>query len=189
MSEPGQKRKVRYTPMNMARSEIGVVWQPIRKRTGEPYGYWLHRALSLRFLQINGKQWVLALRPEFHVTSDGKEEYESSEIGAKVTHKKAHMYNQDLLSEVHFWRDFLSGGTPRIVYRCGKQALVIGSTLLQTTVEWPGVPGDHIPFRNVRIPEDLFSFHGAKDLLQGDGDEGGDQFGEDDFDEDLQDQP
>ena len=164
--EPGQPRKTTYRPMNQKSSEISVVWQPIQKSRGEPYGYWLHRAISFRFLRIMPDQWVISLRPEYHVTSDGQKDYESSEIGAKVTHKKARMYNDALLHEIHFWRDFLSEGDPRITYRCGSQALVIGTTLLQSTIAWPGVPGDSIPFRNIQIPETLFSLHDDRDILE-----------------------
>lgn len=154
---PNTERKVRYRPLNMDTSEISVVWQPIQKSRGEPYGYWLHRAVSCRFILVSSRQWLLALRPEFHVTTNGRDDYESSEIGAKVTHKKSHMYNHDLLSEVNFWRAFLSGGQPRIVLRFGQQSLVIGTTLVQTQVSWPGVPDDVSPFKNVIIPENLFS--------------------------------
>jgi hypothetical protein len=172
---PNTERKVRYRPLNMSTSEINVVWQPIQKSRGEPYGYWLHRAVSFRFLLVSNRQWLLAVRPEFHVTTNGIDDYESSEVGAKVTHKKSHMYNHSLLSEINFWRDFLSGGQPRIVLTFGQQSLVIGTTLVQTQVSWPGVPGDVRPFKNVMIPENLFSFHEVDELfddeLEGDWDE------------------
>lgn len=160
----GTKRTVKYRPLNLETSEISVVWQPIQKSTGKPYGYWLHRAVSFQFILVSSRQWLLALRPEFHVTADGQAELEASEIGAKVTHKKAKLYNQDLLVEVNFWRDLLAQGQPRIVYRFDRQKLVIGTTLVQTEVLWPGVPGDYQPFRNVAIPENLFSLQELDEL-------------------------
>ena len=172
--EPGVPRSIKYRPLNAQISEISVVWQPIRKSTGEPYGYWLHRAVSFQFMLVSSRQWLLALRPEFHVTTDGKTEYEHSEVGAKVTHKKAKLYNLDLLVEVNFWRDLLAGGQPRIVYRFNKQTLVIGTTLVQADVEWPGIPGDHQPFRNVTIPENLFSLQERDEIL-------GDEWDDDDL--------
>lgn len=155
---PNTERKEKYRPLNLGASELSVVWQPIQKSRGEPYGHWLHRAISFRFFHVSDRQWLLALRPEFHVTTNGRDDYESSEVGSKVTRKKCRMYNHNILSELNFWRDFLSGGQPRIVVRFGKQNLVIGTTLLQTEMTWPGVPGDTLPFKNVSIPENLFSF-------------------------------
>lgn len=167
-TEEGAERKVKYRPLNQSVSEMNVVWQPIQKSRKEPYGYWLHRAISFRFLLVSGKTWLLALRPEFHVTSNGKDAYVASEIGAKVTHKKAKMYNHDLLVEVNFWRDLLANGQPRITYRFNEQTIIIGTKLLQTDLSWPGVPGDRMPFRNVTIPENLFSLHEADELLDED---------------------
>jgi hypothetical protein len=166
--EPGKELEISYTPLNISATKAKVVWQPVRKSTGEPYGYWLHRAVQLRFFKIDGDRWVLSLRPEYRVTKDGVNEYESSEIGEKVTHKKAHMYNKDLLTEVNFWRWYLSDGTPRIAYRCDRQALVIGSTLLQTCVDWPGVPSDFVSFKNVELPENLFSLGEADAIWKDD---------------------
>jgi hypothetical protein len=164
-AEPGRPLQVRYRPLNMNASQVSVVWQPRRESTGEPYGYWLHRAVRLRFYRVSGSDWILALRPEFHVTKDGQQEYNSADVGAKVTHKKARMYNRDLLVEVNFWRNYLSDGQPRIVYKCDGQALVIATTLLQSKVTWPGVPDDTIEFRNVQIPETLFTLQ-ESDALQ-----------------------
>lgn len=180
----GAKRTVKYRPLNLQTSEISVVWQPIQKSTGKPYGYWLHRAVSFQFMLVSSRQWLLALRPEFHVTTDGETEFEPSEVGAKVTHKKAKLYNQDLLVEVNFWRDLLARGQPRIVYRFDKQKLVIGTTLVQTEVEWPGVPGDHQPFRNVAIPENLFSLRELDELADDEWDDEDQEFEEDGLDGD-----
>ncbi len=51
---------------------------------------------------------------------------------------------------------------------------MIETTLIQTTVVWPGIPEDSRPFRNQRIQEGLFSFMGYQAVLAselGEGDE------------------
>lgn len=170
--EPGMERKEKYRPLNMGTSELSVVWQPIQKSRGEPYGYWLHRAISFRFLLVSHRQWLLALRPEFHVTTNGRDDYTASEVGSKVTRKKSRMYNYNILSELNFWRDFLSQGRPRIMMNIGQQHLTIGTTLLQTELTWPGVPDDQRPFKNVAIPEDLFTVHELDEMDEDESDEG-----------------
>jgi hypothetical protein len=169
--KPNTERKEKYRPLNMGVSELSVVWQPIQKSRGEPYGHWLHRAISFRFMLVSHHQWLIALRPEFHVTTNGRDDYEASEVGSKVTRKKSRMYNYNILSELNFWRDFLSDGRPRIVLSLGEQRLVIGTTLLQTEITWPGVPGDTRPFRNVAIPDNLFSSHELAELEEDENDE------------------
>jgi hypothetical protein len=103
------------------------------------------------------KQWCLSLRPEFHLTQDGETVLPSDQIGRRVTSKKSRMRNYKYLSEVNFWRDYLSNGSPRIVLNFGDQSAVIGTELLAFDVSWPGVPGDDMEFKNRTYPEDLFS--------------------------------
>lgn len=155
--EPDTVKRVQYRPLNDNSSSISVVWQPIQKSTKQPYGYWLHRAISFQVHLIDKRSWLLALRPEFHVTSDGINDYESSEIGARVTRKKSRMYNFNVLSEVQFWRDYLSESQPRIVVKFLDQQFVIGTKLIQSDLLWPGVPDDQRSFKNVSIEENLFS--------------------------------
>ncbi len=62
------------------------------------------------------------------------------------------------LGELNFWRHYLSNGTPRIICSFGCQHLVIETTLIQTTVVWPGIPEDSRPFSNRRFQEGLFSY-------------------------------
>ncbi len=46
MTEPGEPRTVTYRPLNAAQATRSVVWQPIRRQTGEPRKHWLHLAVS-----------------------------------------------------------------------------------------------------------------------------------------------
>lgn len=155
----GEPREISYRPMNRATESRQVVWQPVTKKTGLPKPYWLHRAVSLRFERIARLEWCLSLRPEFHVTRDGRLPFDSERIGSKVTRKKAKMYNYDLLGEVHFWRDFLSNSQPRIIFPFGPgQHIVVSSTMAQAQIDWPGIPEEFArPFKNVEYEDDLFS--------------------------------
>jgi hypothetical protein len=156
-TEPGKPRKISYRPLNAKRRSRNVVLQPKRRSTGEPKGYWSHLAVGLRFHRMAPKQWCLSLRPEFHLTQDGETVLPSDQIGRRVTSKKSRMRNYKYLSEVNFWRDYLSNGSPRIVLNFGDQSAVIGTELLAFDVSWPGVPGDDMEFKNRTYPEDLFS--------------------------------
>ena len=108
-----------YRPLNNPRATRKVVWQPIRQATGEPRNHWLHRAVHLRFIQATPGTWLLSIRPELRVTSDGVNPIDSRRIGAKVTRAKSRMFNYDLLGEVQFWRDFLGHSSPQIVFPFG----------------------------------------------------------------------
>jgi hypothetical protein len=94
------------------------------------------------------------------VTVDGFQSAPPKRVGQRVTSFKSHLYNYDLLAEVNFWRDFLSGGKPRIVMTFGTgQAIVLSTTLTVGAVTWPGIPEEHAkPFRNVDYSDDLFSW-------------------------------
>tara|TARA_A100000171_G_scaffold51536_4_gene66167 strand:+ start:221 stop:466 length:246 start_codon:yes stop_codon:yes gene_type:complete len=67
------------------------------------------------------------------------------------------MYNEQVLREVNFWRDFLSDGRPRLVFNFGEQSLMVQSELLSGSIEWPGVPDDARPFTYTKYEEDLFT--------------------------------
>jgi hypothetical protein len=158
--QPGKIKEVEYRPLNQAKSIKQVVWQPLKKSTNEPRPYWLHRAVNLRFHQVNLSQWCLSIRPEFRVTKDGFESLDSEKIGGKVTRKKSRMFNYDLLGEINFWRDFLCDSEPRAILSFGKgQQIIVSSNMLQTDIEWPGMPEKYAkPFANVEYQEDLFSW-------------------------------
>lgn len=157
-SHAGTSRKEDYQSVTGRKSTLSVVWQPVRKSTNEGRGFWLHRAVSAGFIALDGERWCLAIRPEFHVTKDGLEPYPSDKIGARITRRKARMYNADLLTEIQFWRHYLSEGLPRIVMKfSSKQAIHISSTLMSSTVEWPGIPAKHdLAFTNTEYFDNLF---------------------------------
>jgi hypothetical protein len=144
--------------MNKEHQSRLVVWQPKKKRTGEPRKYWWHLAARLEFHQFADQQWCVSIRPERRLTKDSVEPLAPEQIGRKVTRVKAKMYNDLYLSEVVFWRDYLSRGQPRFILNFGAQSAVIDVELARVQVEWAGIPGDNKPFRNQVYAEDLFTF-------------------------------
>ena len=187
--KPGEIKEIEYRPLNQSKSSKQVVWQPINKITHEPRPYWLHRAVNLRFHQVNLSQWCLSIRPEFRVTKDGFEPLDSEKIGGKVTRKKSRMFNYDLLGEVNFWRDFLCESEPRIILNFGKgQHLIISSNMIQTDIVWPGMPEKFSkPFANVEYQEDLFTWAKLANLDMN-YDEDGDDWVEEESDADYGDE-
>ncbi len=157
-TEAGKPRKAKYRPLNSkARKERNVVWQPTIKATGQKRKFWWHLAAGLCFLRMDKRQWCLSIRPERHLSSDGVTPLPAKQIGRRVTSKKARMWNDVYLSEVNFWRDFLSEGGPKILLNFGDQSAVIDTQLLAFDVDWPGIPGDNKPFTNQTYDMDLFS--------------------------------
>jgi hypothetical protein len=157
VEETGKEREVEYRPLNANKATRKVAWQPKRKSTGEKKKHWWHLAAGIRFHQMAGMQWCLSLRPERHLTSDDTTPLPPKQIGRRVTSMKSKMRNIDYLTEVNFWRDYLSRGTPRIVLSFGDQSAIISTEFLSFSIDWPGVPGDDESFRNVNYKEDLFT--------------------------------
>lgn len=160
--EKGEARDIDYRPLNQKTANRNVVWEPKRKKTGDGYGYWYHRAVSLKFVSVTEKAWCLSIRPELRVTLDGYKPLPSDKIGARITAKKSHMFNYDLLAEVNFWRSYLSDHKPRIILSFGfnpMQNLVISTQLEEGHVTWPGIPEEHAKeFKNVTYIDDIFSW-------------------------------
>jgi hypothetical protein len=155
---PGSSRQEYYRPLNAKRrSKRNVVWQPVRKATGESRNYWWHLAAGLAFSRVDDQQWCFSIRPERHLTSDGITPLPPKQIGRRVTSKKARMWNDIYLTEVNFWRDYLSDGNRNILLNFGDQSAVIDTTMLTFEVEWPGIPNDAKAFSNKVYDEDLFS--------------------------------
>jgi hypothetical protein len=75
-----------------------------------------------------------------------------------VTRKKSRMYNYDLLGEVNFWRDFLSGSKPKIILPFSRtQKIIISTSMMQSEVNWLGIPEEYAkPFKNVDYEADPF---------------------------------
>lgn len=158
--QPGKPRTETFKPLHAGVSSRDVVWEPTRKSTGQGRGFWIHRAISLRFVRSGSREWCLALRPEFRVTADGEQPLPSQIIGRRVTRKMARMFNNQFLAEVHFWREYLGQGRPRIAMNFGSSAqrLQISMNFLDGDVEWPGLPQDReVSFGNATYQEDLFS--------------------------------
>lgn len=163
----GEPRSVEYKSLTGRNVERKVVWQPIRKKTGLASPIWWHVAAGLRFRQLAPLQWCFAIRPEWHLTEDGETPLESKRIGRRVTSKKSRMFNRQYLREVSFWRDFLAEGKPRIVLNFGDQSAVVDSELLELVVEWPGIPGDELPFEGRTGEENLFTLAEFQDATEG----------------------
>lgn len=156
-TEEGKERSVKYRPLNAQHTTRNVVWQPTTKATGERKKFWYHLAAGLRFEQFGDGQWCFVIRPERHLTLDGVTPLEPEKIGPKVTRLKARMYNEGYLSEVNFWRDYLSGGQPRFRMNFGKQSISIDTRLVTFDVTSPGVPDDDKAFKNQIYEDDLFT--------------------------------
>ena len=177
VEEAGKNREVEYRPLNACKASRNVAWQPTRKSTGEKKKHWWHLAASIRFHQMADMQWCLSLRPERHLTSDGIAPLAPKQIGRRVTSMKSKMRNINYLTEVNFWRDYLSGGTPRIVLNFGDQSAIISTEFLYFDMNWPGVPGDDKSFANVAYEDDLFTKAEYQRVI------GGDSITWDEFDE------
>lgn len=152
-----QARKIRYRTLTGQRRHRQVAWRPVLKHSGEMRKYWEHFAVGLRFLRVGKTAWVLSIRPERRFTRDGFEPITPKGTGRRATSRKSRMYNEQVLREVNFWRDYLSRGRPRIVFDFGEQTMMVQAELLRSTVEWPGVPDDARPFTHTRYEEDLFT--------------------------------
>lgn len=163
----GEDRSVEYRPLNRQSETRQVAWEEKRRSTGEGKGFWWHLAAGLRFHQTAADQWAVSIRPERHLTTNGEIPLPPEKIGRKVTRLKANMFNDKYLSEVNFWRDFLSEGSPRFVLDFGSQSLAVSTDFLAFNVRWPGIPGDEISFRNQFYEEDLFSLATLNSFKQG----------------------
>jgi len=163
----GQARTIQYKSVGGRRVTRQVVWQPVKRSTGEARNFWWHVAAGLRFHQVATLQWCLSIRPEWHLTSDGETPLPSQKVGRRVTSKKSRMYNFRYLAEVNFWRDFLSEGLPRIVLQFGDQAAILPAEILSINVSWPGIPDDVKYVHTDERQDDLFSLTELHDALAG----------------------
>ena len=184
----GEKKEVIYRPLNQKTTSRQAVWQPITKKTGEPKPYWYHLAVALKFIPISSQHWCLSIRPELRITKDGLTPIESKKIGARVTHKKSKLFNYDLLKEINFWRHFLSNGEPRIILSFGRgQRIIISTTIMETEIEWPGIPEEYAKsFTNIEYEENLFSSEKLAQLESEDEDTEADGWFDDDDYEDIE---
>jgi hypothetical protein len=183
-------RTVGYRTLGGTVSSRKVAYRPRFKHNGEYKNFWEHWAVSLRFHQVGPRSWCLTLRPGRRYTDDGYEQVSPKRMGRRSTKHRSRMYNMDVLNEVHFWREFLSEGSPRIVMSFGGQAIVIENEMLSGDIEWPGVPDDAKPISNDRHDEDLFSLAELDEAVaQGgepEGDEDWDEWDEEDWDDEAE---
>lgn len=149
------ERRVTYTTKRGRTSHKPVVHHA-RRKSGEAKDEWYHEAGRLHFEQ-RAESWVLTVRPEFHITTDGRTPMPAHRIGRRVTRKKSHLYNDGYLDRLFFWRYFLTDGGPRLVIKTGEQSLVVDGKFATIDVRWPGVPGDSFDITAERAEETLFS--------------------------------
>ncbi|MDX3781492.1 MULTISPECIES: hypothetical protein [Streptomyces] len=104
---------------------------------GNPRDVWWHLAAQLRFEEFATGMWGLTIRPEFHLTKDGKVPLDPRRVGRKVTKRKSRMYNEGYFDAVHFFRYFLLDGRARVVFEVGHQKIAIDGDFPQVDAKWP----------------------------------------------------
>jgi hypothetical protein len=176
--EKGQERSVEYKSLTGRKVSRKVVWQPIRRSTGEPKDFWWHLAAGLAFHKLGEKEWCVSIRPERHLTVDGEASLPPELIGRRVTRLKARMFNDKYFSEVNFWREFLAQGKPRVTLSFRNQSAMVDINPVQVEMKWPGVPDDEILVALSTPEDDLFSSAELAKSL------GGDDMDDEDFEED-----
>ncbi len=182
--ETGQARSIRYRSLTGKQVSRSVVWQPVKRSTGEVRDFWWHLATNLRFHRLGESSWCLSIRPERHLTQDGQTPLAADRIGRRVARLKARMFNDKYLGEVSFWREYLSQGQPRIILKFGTQAAIVGADLVQFVVTWPGIPGDEKPLVPRIQADDLFSWADLSEALDHESEWEGFDEGDEDWDED-----
>lgn len=128
-----------------AKSKLGRLQnkKKVVRQQGEVSGnlrdVWWHLAASLRFEEFAPGQWGLTLRPEYHLTSDGRTPLDPRRVGRKVTSRKSRMYNEAYFDAVHFIRYFLMDGRSRMTLRAGGQTLTVGAEFPQVKARWVAI--------------------------------------------------
>lgn len=107
--------------------------------TDRPRDIWWHLAAQLRFEQFAASSWGLTIRPEFHLTKDGREPLEPWRVGRKVTKRKSRMYNEGYFDAVHFFRYFLLDGKARFILKVGRQAIAVKGDFPGVDAKWPQI--------------------------------------------------
>jgi hypothetical protein len=100
---------------------------------------WWHLAAQLRFEQFAPGSWGLTIRPEFHLTKDGRAPLEPWRVGRKVTKRKSRMYNEGYFDAVHFFRYFLLDGKARFTLKVGRQAIAVDGDFPNVDAKWPQI--------------------------------------------------
>lgn len=164
--EGGKPRSVTYQSLTGRKTSRQVVWRPKFRHSEEFKNYWEHLAVGLRFHRMTRTGWCLSIRPERRFTRDGYAPLTPKGIGRRSTSRKSRMYNINVLKEVNFWRDYLSDGSPRIIFKFGSQNLIVETEMMSAEVRWPGVPDDSVPFEHIRYEDDLFTYAEYQEVLE-----------------------
>lgn len=109
------------------------------ERSGTPRDVWWHLAAQLRFEEFDVGAWGLTVRPEFHLTKDGRTPLEPKRVGRKVTKRKSRMYNEGYFDAVHFFRYFLLDGATRLILRVGQQTVTIEGDFPSVDARWADI--------------------------------------------------
>ena len=165
-TDDGLPHKVTYKSMGGRQQTRRVAWQPTIRSTGGKKQYWEHLAVGLRFHRTSKRTWCLSVRPERRFTLDGKNLLTPAGTGRRSTSRKSHMYNIDVLGEVHFWRHYLSRGRPRSIMRFGKQSLILSTDLLTTETRWPKIPEDTHRYMKIKYDDDLLSIADHNEAIE-----------------------
>lgn len=107
--------------------------------TEHPRDIWWHLAAQLRFEQFAPNLWCLTIRPEFHLTRDGRDPLQPWRVGRKVTRRKSRMYNEGYFDAVHFFRYFLLNGGASFTLRVGRQTITVGGDFPAVGARWPRI--------------------------------------------------
>jgi hypothetical protein len=109
------------------------------ERSDSPRDVWWHLAAQLRFEEFAPGSWGLTIRPEFHLTKDGREPLDPRRVGRKVTKRKSRMYNEGYFDAVHFLRYFLLDGKPRLILPVGRQTITVDGDFTTANGTWPQI--------------------------------------------------
>jgi hypothetical protein len=104
--------------------------------TDNPRDVWWHLAAQLRFEEFAEGSWALTIRPEFHLTKDGRESFDPRRVGRKITRRKSRMYNEGYFDAVHFFRYFLLDGNARLTLPIGDQQIVVEGNFPAFEATW-----------------------------------------------------
>jgi hypothetical protein len=154
------RRVVAKTKTGRAQPTKKVVRQE-KEGSDHPPDIWWHLAAQLRFEQFAPGSWGLTIRPEFHLTKDGRAPLEPWRVGRKVTRRKSHMYNEGYFDAVHFFRYFLLDGTPRFTLKVGRQAITVDGDFPTVDAKWPKIADKRFD------PISMFASDDEDDVLDG----------------------
>ncbi|MFQ5574816.1 MAG: DUF4365 domain-containing protein [Terriglobia bacterium] len=96
-----------------------------------------HHAVKLSFHRI-GSSWFFEIEPTWFFTYQSSVRKTRKELGARITSELAGTQNKDYVYLLHFWRQFISNNSQRIVFACDQtgspQEVIIDSRWLSCSV-------------------------------------------------------